>query len=88
MGRRTQLFAETADGCLEAWAHRFVRERAQSVRARGEAVLLLDEARKEVEGRDLDALKKRFLGTDVNDLENGCAPWRQQREWAEVTRRF
>jgi hypothetical protein len=83
-----QLFLEAADRCLEAWGFRFMLEKAQSVRARGEALLLLDDARREVEGRDLDALKKRFLGTDVSDLENSCGPWRQPRDWAEVTRRY
>jgi len=38
--------------------------------------------------RELGDLGRRFLGSEVNDLEEGCAPWRQLRNWAEVTGRL
>lgn len=83
-----QLFLEVVDGSFEAWSYHFVQETALDVRSRGEAVLLLDEARAEVKRRRSDALEKHFLGYKVIDLENGSYPWRRQRSWTEIEERF
>lgn len=83
-----QLFLESVDGCFRAWAYAFVRETAPDVRARGEAMLLLNAAHEEVKQRRLDSLEKHFLGTKVSDLESGCHPWQRRRTWREVEERL
>ena len=83
-----QLFLESVDGSFEAWAYQLVLEAAPDVRTRGEALLLLDAAREEIKQRRSGDLDKYFLGTEVNDLEQGCHPWRRQRSWQEIERRW
>jgi len=83
-----QLFLEAADGTFEAWAFRLLREIAPTVRSRGEALLLLKEARTEVERSRTDALDKYFLEYKVVDLESGAHPWRRQRSWHELEERY
>lgn len=83
-----QLFLQSVDGCLEAWAFRFVRREAPDVRIRGEALLLLDAARDEVKQRRSGDLDKYFLGAKVSELESGCHPWRQERSWHDLERTF
>jgi hypothetical protein len=83
-----QLFLESVDGTFEAWAYLFLQEAAPDVRTRGETLLLLDAAREEVKERRSENLDKYFLGTQVSDLESGCHPWRRQRSWRELERRW
>jgi hypothetical protein len=83
-----QLFLEAVDGTFEAWAFRLVRETAPGVRSRGEALLLLEEARAEVKGSRTGALEKHFLEYKVADLESGTHPWRRQRSWRELEQRY
>jgi hypothetical protein len=83
-----QLFLASVDGSFEAWAYRFLREAAPDVRTCGEALLLLDAVREEVKQRRSGDLEKYFLGTEVSDLENGCHPWRRQRSWREIERKW
>lgn len=83
-----QLFLEAVDGTFEAWAFRLVRETAPGVRSRGEALLLLEEARAEVKGRRTSPLEKHFLEYKVADLESGTHPWRRQRSWRELEQRY
>lgn len=83
-----QLFLEAVDGTFEAWAFPFVRETAPSVRSRGEALLLLEEARAEVKRSRAGAFEKTFLEYKVVDLESGTHPWRRQRSWQELKERY
>jgi len=83
-----QLFLEAEDGLFEAWSYRFIWETALSVRSRGEALLLLEEARTEVKRSRTDALEKKFLEYKVTDLEGGTHPWRRQRSWDELEQRY
>jgi hypothetical protein len=83
-----QLFLESVDGSFEAWAYQLVREATLDVRTRGEVLLLLDAAREEIKKRRSGELEKHFLGTEVSDLEQGCHPWRRQRSWQEIKRRW
>ena len=83
-----QLFLEAVDGTFEAWAFRLVREAAPSVRSRGEALLLLEEAGAEVKRSRTDPLEKHFLEYKVSDLEGGAHPWRRQRSWRELEQQY
>ncbi len=83
-----QIFLEALDGTFEAWAFRLVQETAPSVRSRGEALLLLEEARAEVKRSRTDPLEKNFLGYEVADLESGADPWRRQRSWRDIEKRY
>ncbi|MFL6200518.1 MAG: hypothetical protein ACJ76J_15175, partial [Thermoanaerobaculia bacterium] len=83
-----QLFLEAVDGTFEAWAFRLVRETAPSVRSRGEALLLLEEAGAEVKRSRTGALEKHFLHYEVAELESGTHPWRRQRSWHELEERY
>jgi hypothetical protein len=79
-----QLFLEAVDGTFESWAFRFVRETVSDVRIRGEALLLLEEARAEVKRSFTGSIEKYFLEYKVSDLERGVHPWRRQRSWHEL----
>jgi len=77
-----QLFIECADRRLDCWVKQEL-SLVTGTRTRGEAFLLLEAARREIESRE-KKLKDTFLGVKVSDLEYLCHPWRPGGTWRRL----
>lgn len=78
-----QLFLACIDSRFHAWAWQVIRQLGLTDRIRGEAFLLLDEARKETERRE-QKLRDTFLQHKLNDLKAVCGPWHPSVDWEEL----
>jgi hypothetical protein len=78
-----QLFLACIDSRFHSWAWQIIRQPGLTDRIRGEAFLLLDEARREAEGRE-QKLRDTFLQHKLNDLKAVCDPWHPSVDWEEL----
>ena len=75
-----QMFLEGADGRIDSWAWKRIREAQLRRRLKGEAILLLWAAQERAK-KGVDKLKSTLLGYRVNELSTVAHPWRRDDEW-------
>lgn len=78
-----QLFLACIDNRFQAWAWSIVGQPGLADRIRGEALLLLGEARQRAERREQE-LRDSFLQHKLSDLRAVCAPWHPSVEWEQL----